>query len=189
MLSRQVSQSLRSLSRHRSLARTARTYATETDANYVNIVEVGPRDGLQNEKAVIPPEVKIQLVERLAKAGMKTIESGSFVSPKWVPQMAGTAEVISKMERLPGNHYPVLVPNLKGLEILLDLLAQHPPSPNTPPPTDEIAIFTAATDAFCKANTNCTIAESLSRLETVTQKALDQGLRVRGHVSILLAAI
>ncbi len=100
--------------------------------------------------------------------------------------MAGTAEVISKMERLPGNHYPVLVPNLKGLEILLDLLAQHPSSPNTPSPTDEIAIFTAATDAFCKANTNCTIAESLSRLETVTQKALDQGLRVRGHVSILL---
>ncbi len=88
MLSRQVSQSLRSLSRHRSLARTARTYATETDANYVNIVEVGPRDGLQNEKAVIPPEVKIQLVERLAKAGMKTIESGSFVSPKWVPQVS-----------------------------------------------------------------------------------------------------
>ena len=96
--------------------------------------------------------------------------------------MAGTAEVISKMERLQGNHYPVLVPNLKGLENLLELLGEHPPTSDHPPPTDEIAIFTAATDAFCKANTNCTIAESLERLEAVTTKALDHGLRVRGCV-------
>lgn len=86
------------------------------------------------------------------------------------------------MERLPGNHYPVLVPNLKGLENLLELLGQHPPAPTAPPPTDEIAIFTAATDAFCKANTNCTIAESLERLDAVTKKAMDHGLRVRGYV-------
>lgn len=100
--------------------------------------------------------------------------------------MAGTADVISKMERLTGNHYPVLVPNMKGLELLLDLLEKQPSSSTSPPPTDEIAIFTAATDAFCKANTNCTIAESLSRLEPVTKKALDKGLRVRGCVCKLL---
>lgn len=95
--------------------------------------------------------------------------------------MAGTADVISRMERLPGNHYPVLVPNLKGLDTLLELLAKQPSSSSTPPPTDEIAIFTAASEAFCKANTNCTIAESLERLETVTKKALEHGLRVRGY--------
>lgn len=94
--------------------------------------------------------------------------------------MAGTAEVISSMERLAGHRYPVLIPNVKGLELLLDLLSNHPSTPSTPPPTDEIAIFTAATDAFTKANTNCTIAESLARLEPVTRKALESGLRVRG---------
>lgn len=98
--------------------------------------------------------------------------------------MAGTAEVISKMERVPGSQYPVLVPNLKGLELLLDLLEKQPSSSTTPPPTDEIAIFTAATDAFSKANTNCTIAEGLARLEVVTKKALDKGLRVRGYDKI-----
>ena len=95
--------------------------------------------------------------------------------------MAGTAEVISKMERVPGSHYPVLVPNLKGLELLLDLLEKQPSSSTTLPPTDEIAIFTAATDAFSKANTNCTIAESLERLAPVTERARARGLRVRGY--------
>ncbi|KAH9947580.1 aldolase [Amylocystis lapponica] len=168
---------------------TASTYTTnvrDPDPNYVNIVEVGPRDGLQNESAIIPPSTKAELVNRLGRAGMNVIESGSFVSPKWVPQMAGTAEVLSTMERLPGNHYPVLVPNLKGLEILLDLLAAHPPSPTSPPLTDEIAVFTAATDTFSQANTNCTIAESLERLGAVTQRALAQGLRVRGYVSVVV---
>lgn len=207
MFSKRISRSLVSVGRRNrqplpvsNLRDAARSYATSasTDENYVNIVEVGPRDGLQNEKAVIPPAVKIELINRLAHAGMRVVESGSFVSPKWVPQvcvqrdiwlgalhkdqMAGTAEVISKMERVRGNHYPVLVPNLKGLELLLDVLEQHPATPNAPPPTDEIAVFTAATDAFSKANTNCTVAESLERLEAVTQKALDKGLRVRGYV-------
>lgn len=100
--------------------------------------------------------------------------------------MAGTAEVITKMQRLPGRHYPVLVPNMKGLDLLLDLLAQHPPTPSAPAPTNEIAIFTAATDAFSKANTNCTIAEGLKRLEPVTRKALDHGLRVRGYVPTMV---
>ena len=96
--------------------------------------------------------------------------------------MDSTADVIVGMERLPGRHYPVLVPNLKGLELLLDVLARNPASPGRPPPTDEIAIFTAATDAFCKANTNCTITESLERLHPVVEKAREHGLRVRGYM-------
>ena len=96
--------------------------------------------------------------------------------------MAGTAEILTKMERVPGSHYPVLVPNLKGLELLLKTLEENPVPDGEPPLTDEIAIFTAATDAFNKANTNCTVAESLTRLEAVTQKARDHGLRVRGYV-------
>ena len=100
--------------------------------------------------------------------------------------MAGTAEVISRIERLQGNHYPVLVPNMKGLDTLLELLAKHTSSQQQPPPTDEIAVFTAATDAFCRANTNCTVAESLARLELVTRKATEHGLRVRGYVLVYI---
>jgi len=129
----------------------------------------------------------------LGKAGLRNIEAGSFVSPKWVPQMAGTSEVITKMERLQGVRYPVLVPNQKGLDNLLDLLSKYP-SPGTttsasshpPPPTDEIAIFTAATDAFTRANTNTTVKESLERLAPVARAALDKGLRVRGYVSVVI---
>jgi hydroxymethylglutaryl-CoA lyase len=97
--------------------------------------------------------------------------------------MAGTAEVITQMERLPGVHYPVLVPNLKGLENLFGVLAS---SPTSPPPTDEVAVFTAATEGFCQANTNCSIAESLERTRKVTQAALDKGLRVRGYISVVI---
>ncbi|KAJ8522076.1 hypothetical protein ONZ45_g1263 [Pleurotus djamor] len=169
----------------RALSST-RTYATPaaTSKNIVNIVEVGPRDGLQNEKGSIPVDVKVELVNRLARAGLKTIEAGSFVSPKWVPQMAGTADVLSKIERTPGNHYPVLVPNQKGLDHLLALLEANNVSP---PLTDEIAIFTAATDAFTKANLNTTTAESLARLAPVTEAAVKKGLRVRGYVSVVIA--
>ncbi|EPQ51962.1 aldolase [Gloeophyllum trabeum ATCC 11539] len=172
---------------------TSRTYRTESkrDPNVVRIVEVGPRDGLQNEKGVVPAEVKVELINRLGRAGMRIIEAGSFVSPKWVPQMAGTAEVITRMEKLPGVHYPVLVPNMKGLENLLELLSATTAHSvgsltSTIPPTDEIAIFTAATDAFSLANTNCTVAESLTRLAAVTQKAREKGLRVRGYVSVVI---
>ncbi|KZT01315.1 aldolase [Laetiporus sulphureus 93-53] len=189
---------IRSLACTRSRILKSHGYATVSshpDSNYVTVVEVGPRDGLQNEKAVVPPSVKAELITRLGHAGMKVIEAGSFVSPKWIPQMAGTPEVLMSMERLPGNHYPVLVPNMKGLENLFALLAtENPPSPQTPhhadpsvaPLTDEIAIFTAATDAFAKANTNCTIVESLERLEKVTERALAKGLRVRGYVSVVV---
>lgn len=148
----------------------------------------------ENEKGIVPTNMKVELINRLGMAGLTIIEPGSFVSPKWVPQMAGTAEVITRMEKLPGVHYPVLVPNMKGLDNLLELLStttsQSVDSSSAPtstiPPTDEIAIFTAATDAFCLGNTNCTIEESLKRLAPVTQKARDKGLRVRGYVSVVI---
>ncbi|KAL1740756.1 hypothetical protein HDZ31DRAFT_67617 [Schizophyllum fasciatum] len=172
-----------------------RGYATARDL--VRIVEVGPRDGLQNEKGTIPADVKVQLINRLGRAGMKIIESGSFVSPKWVPQMASSAEVLNSIERLPGVRYPVLVPNQKGLDALVQLMAKNEQhemlitdvgdgAPH-PSPTDEIAVFTAATDAFNKANTNATVAESLDRLAPVVRHALDLGLRVRGYVSVVIA--
>ena len=164
-------------------------------------MEVGPRDGLQNEKKAISPATKIELINRLANAGLTRIEAGSFVSPKWVPQvcqfrglkpvcskapqMAGTPEVITQMERLPGVRYPVLVPNVKGLENLLSVLSEHPSS--SPPLTDEVAVFIAATDAFSKANTNCTVAESLERTSQVVRLALERGLRVRGYLSVVIA--
>jgi len=156
--------------------------STATANNLVTIVEVGPRDGLQNENAVISPEVKIELINRLGRAGLKNIEAGSFVSPKWVPQMAGTSDVLKHMEKLPGVHYPVLVPNQRGLE---DLYSLSGPS-SSKLPTDEIAIFTAATDAFNRANTNCSVAESLARLRPVASSAIARGLRVRGYVSVVI---
>ncbi|KAJ7481890.1 hypothetical protein FB451DRAFT_1556063 [Mycena latifolia] len=170
----------------RSLSRKfgSQGYATAVSSNVVNIVEVGPRDGLQNEKGVIPVEVKAELVTRLGRAGVQAIEAGSFVSPKWVPQMAGTADVLTTMERLPGVRYQVLVPNRKGLDAVTALLAAQPVSP---PLTDEISIFTAATDAFTRANLNTTTAESLERLAPVARAALDHGLRVRGYVSVVIA--
>lgn len=147
----------------------------------VRIVEVGPRDGLQNEKAaIIPVEVKVELIDRLTRAGVMTVEAGSFVSPKWVPQMADTAEVLKRMTRHPGVHYPVLVPNQRGLDDLLALLDVHPGL------TDEVAVFTAASDGFARANLNCTVAESLERLEGVVRVARERGLRVRGYVSVVI---
>ncbi|KLO12489.1 aldolase [Schizopora paradoxa] len=158
-----------------------------TSSNLVRIVEVGPRDGLQNEKAVISPSVKVELINRLGHAGLKSIEAGSFVSPKWVPQMAGTSEVLAHMEKIPGVHYPVLVPNQKGLEALFSLSdSSSPSSSSSKLPTDEIAIFTAATDEFSRANTNCSVAESLARLRPVAAVAIAHGLRVRGYVSVVI---
>ncbi|KAH6910788.1 hypothetical protein BKA70DRAFT_1100444 [Coprinopsis sp. MPI-PUGE-AT-0042] len=148
----------------------------------VNIVEVGPRDGLQNEKGnPIPVEVKVQLIDQLVDAGLTTVEAGSFVSPKWVPQMGGTAEVLKQIRQRGNNvHYPVLVPNKRGLEDLVALLQTNPGV------TDEIAVFTAATDAFNKANLNCTVTESLEKIEGVVRAARDRGLRVRGYVSVVV---
>jgi len=140
----------------------------------VKMVEVGPRDGLQNEPGSVPAEVKVALIDRLSDAGLPAVEAGSFVSPKWVPQMADTAEVMARIRRKPGVAYPVLVPNMKGLEGALAAKAE------------EIAIFGAATEAFSKRNINCSIAESLERFEPVCRAALDHGMRVRGYMSVVL---
>jgi hydroxymethylglutaryl-CoA lyase len=140
----------------------------------VRMVEVGPRDGLQNEPGSVPAEVKVALIDRLSDAGLPVVEAGSFVSPKWVPQMADTAEVMARIRRKPGVAYPVLVPNMKGLEGALAAKAE------------EIAIFGAATEAFSKRNINCSIAETLERFEPVCRTALDHGMRVRGYMSVVL---
>ena len=140
----------------------------------VRIVEVGPRDGLQNEAAIVPLTAKVDLIEALAEAGLKTVESGSFVSPKWVPQMADTAEVLAAIKRVPGVAYPVLVPNLKGLEAAVA------------GGVEEIAVFGAASESFSRKNINCSIAESLERFRPVVEAALAKGIRVRGYVSCVL---
>ena len=140
----------------------------------VKLVEMGPRDGLQNEPGTVSTDVKVELVNRLSDAGFASIETGSFVSPKWVPQMANSADVMARIRRKPGVSYPVLVPNMKGLEGALAAKAE------------EIAVFSAATEAFSRRNTNCSIAESFERFEPVCKAALDQGLRVRGYVSVVL---
>ena len=140
----------------------------------VKMVEVGPRDGLQNEPGSVPAEVKVALIDRLSDAGFQVVEAGSFVSPKWVPQMADTAEVMARIRRKPGVTYPVLVPNMKGLEAAIAAKAT------------EVAGFAAATEAFSKRNTNCTIAESMQRQAEVCKAALGAGLRVRGYISVVL---
>ena len=140
----------------------------------VKIVDVSPRDGLQNESGTVPTDVKVELVNRLADAGLRAVEAGSFVSPKWVPQMADSAEVMARIRRNPGVAYPVLVPNMKGLEAAIAARAT------------EVAGFAAATEAFSQRNTNCTIAESMQRQAEVCQAALGAGLRVRGYISVVL---
>ncbi len=140
----------------------------------VRLVEVGPRDGLQNEAQVVPTAVKVALIEQLADAGLPVVEAGSFVSPKWVPQMADTAQVLATLRRRPGVRYPVLVPNLKGLEAALAAGAE------------EIAIFAAASEAFSRRNINCSIDESLERFAPVAERARDRGVGLRGYVSCVL---
>ncbi|MDD3763257.1 MAG: hydroxymethylglutaryl-CoA lyase [Nevskiales bacterium] len=140
----------------------------------VRIVEVGPRDGLQNEPQQVATAVKIELIERLSDAGLRTVEATSFVSPKWVPQMADAAEVLAGLRRRPGVDYPVLVPNLQGLERARAA------------DVAEIAVFTAASDAFNRKNINAGVDESLQRLQPVVAQALEQGLRVRAYVSTVL---
>ncbi|MDN5781610.1 MAG: hydroxymethylglutaryl-CoA lyase [Luteimonas sp.] len=140
----------------------------------VRIVEVGPRDGLQNEKTIIPTAAKIELVDRLSATGLQTVEATSFVSPKWVPQLADAAEVYAGIQRKPGVRYPVLVPNEQGYERARAVGA------------DEIAVFTAASEAFNKANINASIDESLARFAPVLARAKADGIPVRGYVSTVL---
>jgi hydroxymethylglutaryl-CoA lyase len=141
---------------------------------YVKMVEVGPRDGLQNEPAPVPTEVKIQLIDYLSAAGLSVVEATSFVSPKWVPQMADNAAVMAGIRRRPGVAYPVLTPNLKGFE---GALAAG---------VEEVAVFGAASESFCRRNINCSIAESLDRFEPIMVAAKRRQLRVRGYVSCVL---
>jgi len=140
----------------------------------VKIVEVGPRDGLQNESQQVPVETKIELINRLGAAGLSVIEAGSFVSPKWVPQMTASGEVLQGVDQLAGVSYPVLVPNMRGLDSALEAGAR------------EIAIFAAASERFTQKNINCTIEESIGRYTQVVERALAEGLRVRGYVSCVL---
>jgi len=137
----------------------------------VKLVEVGPRDGLQNEKQAVPASVKIELVHRLQQAGLKELEVTSFVSPKWVPQMADNAEVMAGIARLPGVRYSVLTPNLQGFEAAL----------KSKP--DEIVVFGAASEAFSQKNINCGIAQSIERFAPVVQAARAAGIGVRGAMS------
>ena len=140
----------------------------------VRIVEVGPRDGLQNESAMVPTAAKIELVDRLSATGLRTVEATSFVSPKWVPQLADAAEVFAGIARRPGVAYPVLVPNLQGYERARAVGA------------DEVAVFTAASEAFNRRNTNAGIDESLERFAPVLERARADGVQVRGYVSTVL---
>lgn len=140
----------------------------------VRLVEVGPRDGLQNEKEPVTLDTRVELIDRLSAAGFGTVEAGSFVSPKWVPQMAGTGEVMSRIARRPGTRYAVLTPNLKGLEGAVAARA------------DEVAVFTAASETFAQRNTNCSIDESLERCREVARAARAAGVPVRGYVSCVL---
>jgi len=140
----------------------------------VRIVEVGPRDGLQNEPGEVPTEVKLELIERLAAAGLPAVEATAFVSPKWIPQMADHAEVLQRIRRKPGVAYPVLTPNLKGFEA-----ARAAGS-------TEVAVFGAASEAFSKKNINCSIAESLDRFQPILEQSKSSGIRVRGYVSCVL---
>ena len=140
----------------------------------VRIVEVGPRDGLQNEKGEVPTAVKLELIERLADAGLQAVEATAFVSPKWIPQMADHTEVLERIRRKPGVSYPVLTPNLKGFEAAKAVGAT------------EVAVFGAASEAFSKKNINCSIAESLERFRPVVEAAKKAQIRVRGYLSCVV---
>ncbi|MBN9287413.1 MAG: hydroxymethylglutaryl-CoA lyase [Gammaproteobacteria bacterium] len=140
----------------------------------VKIVEVGPRDGLQNEKTVVPTDIKMELIQRLVASGIQTIETTSFVSPKWVPQMADHEAVVKALPQVNNVHFPVLVPNQKGLENALACKVK------------DIAVFAAASETFSQKNINRSISESLQEFSAITHQAVQRGLRVRGYVSCTL---
>ncbi|HET6632342.1 MAG TPA: hydroxymethylglutaryl-CoA lyase [Rhodanobacteraceae bacterium] len=147
---------------------------SSTGADHVRIVEVGARDGLQNEKTPLPTRTKVALIDRLSATGLQTIEATSFVSPKWIPQLADAAEVFTAIRKAPGVSYPVLVPNMQGYERAREVGAT------------DIAVFTAASEAFNRRNINASIDESLERFRPVMERANSDGVRVRGYVSTVL---
>ncbi|KAL5118929.1 hypothetical protein ACEQ8H_003058 [Pleosporales sp. CAS-2024a] len=171
--------------------------AASSRADHVRIVEVGPRDGLQNEKQSIPLATKIELVERLAHTGLEYIEAASFVSPKWTPQMANSSQilewVLQNKEKLPPKIvYQWLLPNVKGLDNFLAVMqaqrgraTENSAGPSIPP-RHEVSIFTAATESFTQKNTNCSIAESLERFKPIMNRGLDMGFNVRAYISVAL---
>ncbi|MFT5664995.1 MAG: hydroxymethylglutaryl-CoA lyase [Gammaproteobacteria bacterium] len=140
----------------------------------VKIVEVGPRDGLQNEMLSVPAEVKVELINKLVDAGLSVVESGSFVSPKWVPQMASSGEVYLTIQKHSHVSYPMLVPNMKGFELALEA------------GVTEIAIFAAATETFTQKNINCSIEQSIERYQQVVLKAQAENIKIRGYISCVL---
>ena len=143
-------------------------------SEFVRIVEVGPRDGLQNEKTIVPAATKIALIDRLSAAGNRSVEASSFVSPKWIPQLADAAEVYAGIQKHEGVDYPVLVPNLQGYERALAVGVR------------EVAVFTAASEAFNRKNINATIDESIERFVPILERARNDGVKVRGYVSTVL---
>ncbi|XP_046419410.1 hydroxymethylglutaryl-CoA lyase, mitochondrial isoform X2 [Neodiprion fabricii] len=143
-------------------------------SNYVRIVEVGPRDGLQNESVIVPTSTKISFINKLSETGLKTIEATSFVSPQWLPQMGDNKEVFEGINIKPGISYPVLVPNLQGLHQALDVGVQ------------EVAIFGAASEAFSRKNINCSIAKSIERFSLITEQAAQRNIRVRAYISCIV---
>lgn len=143
-------------------------------AQHVTIVEMAPRDGLQNESTLVPTADKIRLVDMLSDCGYERIEVTSFVSPKWVPQMADAAEVMASIRRQPGTRYAVLTPNMRGLEAALEAGA------------DEVAIFASASETFSQKNINCSIAESIERFRPVAELCRERGLLLRGYVSCVV---
>lgn len=142
--------------------------------DHVRLVEVGARDGLQNEKRILPPQIRVQLLERLADAGLQTLEAGAFVSSRWVPQMSGSDGVLKALTTRAGVTWTALVPNVKGLEAAIEAGCR------------EVAVFAAASEAFSQKNINCSIAQSLRRYQEVMVRARDAGVRVRGYVSCVM---
>ncbi len=142
--------------------------------SFVKLVEVGPRDGLQNEKTLITTAEKIQLINMLSEAGFLSIEAGSFVSPKWVPQMADSAEILQQIKRKQGVSYPCLTPNIKGFELAIAA------------GVDEVAIFGAASESFSQKNINCSIDESMQRFMPLCEQALAKNIKIRGYVSCVM---
>jgi hydroxymethylglutaryl-CoA lyase len=140
----------------------------------VRLIEVGPRDGLQNEAKPVSVTAKVRLIDALSMAGHCAVEAGSFVSPKWIPQMANTDQVMAQIKRKPGVSYPVLVPNMQGMSGAIEARCE------------EIAVFTAASEAFCRKNTNCSIGESFERFAPVIEAAGKQGMKVRGYISTVI---
>ncbi|XP_077631697.1 hydroxymethylglutaryl-CoA lyase, mitochondrial isoform X1 [Crocuta crocuta] len=154
--------------------RAVSTSSADTLRRQVKIVEVGPRDGLQNEKNIVPTPIKIKLIDMLSEAGLTVIEATSFVSPKWVPQMADNAEVLKGIQKFPGVNYPVLTPNIKGFQAAVAAGAK------------EVSVFGAASEQFTRKNTNCSIEESLQRSDEILRAARAAGIPVRGYVSCAL---